>query len=101
MGVVVAPPILNQDLRFFERVENLPVEELVAHLAVETLDAAVLPRAAFLNEQRTHSQVRKQVSHLRGGELRAVIGAEVGGNGSPRMTELPLSANSRGGITNV
>ena len=50
--VVFPPPSFDQDLRLFERVEDLPVQELIAHLADEGLDIAVLPRASRRDEER-------------------------------------------------
>ena len=46
LGVVVAPPCLDDDLCLGEAVEDLAVEEFVAKLRVEALAVAVLPRAA-------------------------------------------------------
>ena len=45
-GIVLAPPLLNQHGRLRQRVEDLPVQQLVPELAVEALVVAVLPRAA-------------------------------------------------------
>lgn len=42
--VVVAAPLLDQDLRLPDRIEDLAVEQLVAESSVEALDVAVLPR---------------------------------------------------------
>ena len=42
-GVVVPPPLLDDNSRLFEAVEDLPVEQLVTQLAVEALVVAVLP----------------------------------------------------------
>jgi len=38
--VVLTPPVLDQDLGFPERVEELAVEHFVSQLAVERLDVA-------------------------------------------------------------
>jgi hypothetical protein len=52
--VVIATLSLDQDLRFFQRAEDLSVQQFVAQLAVEALHVAVIPRAARLNEQLLH-----------------------------------------------
>ena len=45
-GIVMPPPTLDDDLRLPERVENLPVQQLVSEAGVEALDVSVLPRTA-------------------------------------------------------
>ena len=49
-GIVLAPPVLDQHGRLRQRVEDLPVQQLVPELAVEALVVAVLPRAARLDK---------------------------------------------------
>ena len=51
-GIVLAPPLLDQHGRLRQRVEDLPVQQLVPELAVEALVVAVLPRAARLDKER-------------------------------------------------
>ena len=41
--VVVSPPTLDDDPGLLERLENLPVEQLIAHPGIEALDATVRP----------------------------------------------------------
>jgi hypothetical protein len=52
-GVVVLAPLFDQHLGFLERVEHLAVQQLVAELAVEGFDVAVLPRAEVVPIGRT------------------------------------------------
>jgi hypothetical protein len=42
LSVVVAAPGLDDDFRFGEAIEDLPVEQLVVELGVEALAVAVL-----------------------------------------------------------
>ena len=42
--VVFAAPLSDQDLRLFEREEDLAVEQFVAQLAVKRFDVASSPR---------------------------------------------------------
>ena len=42
-GIVVASPPLDQDLSLAERIEQLPVEQLVAEPGVKALAVAVFP----------------------------------------------------------
>lgn len=51
-GVVVAAPLLDQDLRLPDREEDLAVEHLVAEAGVERLAMAVLPGRSRLDERR-------------------------------------------------
>lgn len=44
----MAPPGFDQDLRLGQGVEDLPVQELVAHRAVEALAVVIFPWAARL-----------------------------------------------------
>ena len=57
---VVGLPVLSRqhaDLR--QRVEGLPVQQLVPKLAVQALDVAVLPCSARLDVERVGSQLIK------------------------------------------
>ena len=42
--VVVNPPSFDDNLGFFQRVEQLAVEQLIAHLPVKRFAVAILPR---------------------------------------------------------
>src|SRR5690349_4171228 len=65
-GVVVAPPPLDQHLGFLQRMEDLPLQQFVAELAVEGFIVAVLPWAAALDEQRPHADpLQPGAHHLR------------------------------------
>ena len=44
LGVVVPPPFFDDDLCFSQTVENLAVQQLVAHPAVEAFAVPILPR---------------------------------------------------------
>jgi hypothetical protein len=52
LGVVVAPPALDDDPGLGKRVEDLSVQQFVAKPGVEALDEAVLPGTAALNVGR-------------------------------------------------
>ena len=75
--VVQLAPLLDKHLRLLEGVEDLAVQELVPELAVEALHIAVLPGASRLDEERARSNPGKPVPHHSGGELRAIVGADV------------------------
>jgi len=73
MSVVVPSPLLDQDRGFFQRIEDLRIQQLVPELAVERLAVAVLPRTAGLDEQRGHVQPFEPVPDRMGTELRPVV----------------------------
>lgn len=43
-GIVVSSPMLNQDLRLFQSVEDLHVQALITQFSIEALAITVLPR---------------------------------------------------------
>ena len=47
--VVVSPPLLDDDLRFFKGVEYLSVQKLIAEPGVEALAVSILPRRAWFD----------------------------------------------------
>ena len=54
------PPAFRQDLRFFERVEQLAVQQLLPHLAIKGFDIAVLPGGPWLDIERRHVEMFSQ-----------------------------------------
>ena len=80
LGVVVAPPCLDDDLGLGEAVEDLTVEQFVAKLRVEALAVAVLPRAARLDERGLGADSCNPLSHCLGDKLRPVIRTNVAGH---------------------
>ena len=71
-----APPF-NQDPGLVERVEDLPVEKLVPHLADQRFDVAVLPRAARRDKERRDSEVFQPLPYSFRRKLRPVVRAQV------------------------
>jgi len=60
----VDAPALDQDDRFLQRVEDLPVEQLVPQLAVEALIVAVLPWRARLDVEGLHTDPTEPVADI-------------------------------------
>src|SRR5580658_2385650 len=58
--VVVLTPHVDQDLRFRQAVENLPIQQFIPQLPIEALNVSIFPRTARFNEQRFHAYL---VSH--------------------------------------
>ena len=75
--IVFLPPVGNQYFGLGQRGENVPVEQFVPQFAVERLNVPILPGAARFNEERLHPQVIQPSPDLPGGELWAIIGANV------------------------
>lgn len=82
--VVVLSPTFDEDGGFPQRVEDLPVQELVPELAVEAFVVAVLPWAAWLDVERLHADPAKPVVHGMGGKLRAIVHPD-----RPGIVDLP------------
>ena len=76
-GIVLAPPLLDQHGRLRQRVEDLPVQQLVPELAVEALVVAVLPRAARLDKERLDAHAPQPPPHELRGELRSVVRPQI------------------------
>ena len=72
-GIVVPSPGFDQDTGFGQRVEDLAVEQLVAHRPVEGLAIAVLPRAAGCDVERLHTDPRQPLLDGRGDKFRAIV----------------------------
>ena len=68
-GIVVTSPALDHDLSLLQRVEDLPVQQLVAQAGVEALDVAVLPRAAGRDVGRLGTDGGDPFLHGLGDEL--------------------------------
>jgi len=49
--VVVFPPLFDDDLRLFEGVEDLPVEQFIPEPSVEALAIAVFPPTALIQSR--------------------------------------------------
>jgi hypothetical protein len=83
LGVVVDAPALDQNLSFLERVEYLPVQELVPQLAVKALVVAVLPGTAGFDKQRLNADPAEPLSDSRGGKFRTIVRPNVIGRPMP------------------
>jgi len=75
-GVVVDAPPFSQQLPLLQRVNDLPVQELVPQLGVEALAIALLPGRAEFDIQRLGFGVIQPFAQYPGHELGA-IGANV------------------------
>ena len=75
--VVLIAPLLNDDARFLQAVEDFSVEAFVPQLAVEGLAIAVLPRAARFNVERPGAKRCEPGAHDLCRHLRAVIGPDM------------------------
>jgi len=51
MVIVIQPPPIHNVSRLGQAQEQLAVEAFIPQLAVEALDIAILPRAAWFDEQ--------------------------------------------------
>src|ERR1700722_15438455 len=88
----MAPPAFDHDPGLRERIENLPIQQLVPEPSVEALDEAVLPGAARRDISRLRSDSRDPVLHGLGDELRSVVRAKALGNAA--QDEQPAAGSS-------
>ena len=49
--IVVFPPLFDQDLRFFQAIEDLAIQELISEARIEALAISIFPRAARFDVQ--------------------------------------------------
>src|SRR6476660_7731637 len=63
--IVVTAPALNHDLSLLQRIEDLPIQELVPQASVEAFDITVLPWTAAQDSPRIGLKVRTLSAELR------------------------------------
>ena len=76
-GVVMPPPLFDQYLGLPERVEYLAIQQLISELTVEALVVSVLPGTAGFDVQGLNTDTRQPLPDSNGGELTAIVGADV------------------------
>lgn len=79
-GIVVPPPAFDDDLCLFQRVEDFPIEQLVAELSIKALDVSVLPRATWRDVGGFRTDGSDQVPHGPSDEFGAAVGSDVTGH---------------------
>ena len=79
MVVVVAPPVIQLSPGVSQVEEDLDVQALVAQLAVEALDVAVLHWSAWADEVQVHTVAIRPVIERLTGELCSVAPHEAPG----------------------
>ena len=73
----MAAPAFDDDLGLGERVEDLAIEEFVAHSRIEAFDEAVLPWASRRDIGGACADGGDPFLHGPGDELRAIVGTNV------------------------
>ena len=76
-GVVVMPPLLDEDLGLLEGGEDLAVEQLIAEAGIEAFDIPVLPRRSRCDVGGLGTNGSDPVSDDPGDELRAIIRSDI------------------------
>ena len=66
-------PGFDQDLSLGQSVEDLPVQELVAHRAIEGLAVAILPWATRRDVECLYADLRQPLLHSVGDKFGAVV----------------------------
>ncbi len=82
-------PVFDQDLGFFERVEDFAIEQLVSEPTVKAFVIPVLPRASWFNESGIDIQSMEPVFEDLGGKFTAVVRPNISGHplGEKQITE--------------
>jgi len=71
--IVVAPPLFNDDLSLFHRVEDFAVQQFIPHSCVKAFDVSVLPRGAWRDVSRLSANSRYPIADGVSYELWAVV----------------------------
>ena len=72
-GVVVSPPLFDDDLRLLQGVEDLPIKQFVPEAGIERLTVSVLPRQAGFNVGGFGPHRLDPVPDGLGHELRCIV----------------------------
>ena len=72
-GVVVSPPLFDDDLSLFEGIEDLPIQQFVPEAGIEGLAVSVLPRRAGFNVSGFGPHRLDPVPDGLGHELRSIV----------------------------
>jgi len=86
--VVLEAPVVEEELCFEQGVERLQVEQFAAEVPVEGLDVWVLPRRSWLDVGDGRSLEAAPVLERFGGQLGAVVAADVGGRLASSLDDL-------------
>jgi hypothetical protein len=86
LRIVVFSPLLDDDLGFFEAVEYLSIQELVAEPSVEALAIAVLPRRSRFDIGGLGADSLDPLPDRIGNELGSVVGTDIGCLAPPLST---------------
>ena len=78
--VVVLSPLLDDSLCLLQAVEDFTVQQLIAQFPVEGLTVAILPGAAWFDEQGLGSNLGQPVAHDLRRHLGAIVGSDVLGD---------------------
>ena len=88
-GVVMLPPILNDDADFASIQQLFPIQKFIAETAIKALNVAVLPRATRLDVKGLDLIFAEPSLDFSDDKLRAVIASNVLGDavGHHRLPE--------------
>ena len=76
-GVVVVAPLADDDLGFFQAVEDLAVQQLIAQLAVEAFAVTVLSGASRFDVEGLRAHACQPLAYDLRRHLRTVVGTDV------------------------
>ena len=73
LGVVVFPPLFNQDLRLSQAVEDLTVQQLVPESGIEAFTVSILPRRTRFDVGGLCADLCNPISDGPSNELWAIV----------------------------
>ncbi len=77
-GVVESTPLFAKDLGFFQGIEDLTIEKLSTHTAVEGLNVSILPWTSRRDEGCLDVQFIEPTDKVLGDKLWSIVTADVG-----------------------
>ncbi|CTQ63541.1 hypothetical protein LA5094_06347 [Roseibium album] len=97
LGIVVFPPLFNQDLRFLQAVEGFSVKQFISETGVEALAVSVFPWRTRFDVRGLGTHSVDPVPDGLSNEFRPVVRSDVGWD-SPKNEEIYQRVNHVGGI---
>lgn len=78
--IVVVTPIMEEDARFAEGIDQFAIQALGPEAAIEALDISILPGASRIDVNGLDAFLREPALDGRGNELRSVVTANITGS---------------------
>jgi hypothetical protein len=97
-SVIVMAPLVDDDLGFFQAVEDFAIEQFVTQFAVEGLTVTVFPRTSRFDVQGFGANLSEPIAHDLRSHFRAIVRSDVLRHASFRAPHLIISVLQMQGI---